>query len=70
MSDQGVKIDARQQQTVSASAEELQAVLQLVQRAPTTTAERLFAETLFDRWFNQIAASAEPGSNGAPTPPE
>lgn len=40
---------------LTASTAELQALLQLVQRAPMTQAEALFAEALFTRWLDQLA---------------
>lgn len=42
--------------TLTATASELQALLALLQRAPMTPAEALFAEYIFNRWLPAPAA--------------
>lgn len=43
---------------ITATPDELQALLQLVQRAPMTLAETLFIEGLFLRWRGELAGPA------------
>lgn len=45
--------------SLDANADEIRALLDLVQRAPMTRAEALFTEALFNRWLAVIAAAAD-----------
>lgn len=45
--------------TINATPREIDALLALVQRAPMTKAETLFAEALFDRWYQTLTGGAQ-----------
>lgn len=51
--------------TLTSNADEVQALLELIQRAPLTRAEALYVESVFARWFEAIKAGA-PANNTAP----
>lgn len=51
--------------TLTTTPDEVQALLQLVQRAPMTRAEALFADALFTGWLAQLGAPNAPGGAAA-----
>lgn len=60
MQETNVTINGRTPQIITASLEELKAVLQLAERAPKTTAEALYIEYLFERWYTEIQKANSP----------
>lgn len=55
-------METQQQRAVriDATADEIAALVQLLNRAPMSTAERLFAENLLNRWYAAVNASTSP----------
>lgn len=61
-------IDPNEPHLIDASAAELNALLEIIMRAPQTRGETLFVESIFARWHSRVAPSAA-DQTSTPAPP-
>lgn len=62
-------VDPNEMHLIDASAAELNALLEIVTRAPKTRGETLFIEALFMRWHENVALGVSNENTPAPPAP-